>query len=141
MILPPGPVRTELLIVTAQERAPREQAECPAGCGTPELACQRPDSLAADPGVLIGKLLVAVEGGDEPGAQRRIGGPLACGDDVTGAAWLLPQPTDQAADVGLGIEPGPGDAGRPRDFGERHRSASPVKLAGRQPDNIPLPAI
>jgi len=69
--------------------------------------------LAAEPGVLIGELLVAVEGGGEPGAQRRIGGPLACGDGAggAGAACLLPQPADLAADVGLGIEPGPGDSG------------------------------
>ena len=65
--------------------------------------------LAAEPGVLVGELLVAVEGGGEPGAQRRVGGPLARGDDAGGAGvvCLLPEPADLAADVGLGIEPGP----------------------------------
>jgi hypothetical protein len=33
--------------------------------------------LAAEPGVLVGELLVAVEGGGEPRAQRRFGGALA----------------------------------------------------------------
>jgi len=64
--------------------------------------------LAAEPGVLFGELLVAVEGGGEPGAQRRIGGPLGGGDAVGGAGGicrLLPEPVDLAADVGLGLEP------------------------------------
>jgi hypothetical protein len=67
--------------------------------------------LAAEPGVLVGELLVAVEGGGQPGAQRRIGGPLGSRDAAgsAGGVCLLPQPADLAADVGLGIEPGPGD--------------------------------
>jgi hypothetical protein len=63
--------------------------------------------LAAEPGVLVGELLVAAESGGEPGAQRRVGCPLARRDGTggAGAACLLPQPADLVADVGLGIEP------------------------------------
>ena len=67
--------------------------------------------LAAEPGVVVGELPVAFEGGSEPGAQRRIGGPLGGGnaDGGAGGIRLLPQPADLAADVGLGIEPRPRD--------------------------------
>ena len=46
--------------------------------------------LAAEPGILVGELLVAVEGGGEPGAQRCVGGPLACGDGADGAGAARP---------------------------------------------------
>jgi hypothetical protein len=72
------------------------------------LVAECAGELAAEPGVLVGKLLVAVEGGGEPGAQRRVGGPLARGDG--GGADLVclgSQPADLAADVGLGAEPRP----------------------------------
>ena len=65
--------------------------------------------LAAEPCVLVSELLVAVEGGGEPGPQRRIGGPLAGRDGAgeAGVICFLPQAADLAADVGLGIEPRP----------------------------------
>jgi hypothetical protein len=68
--------------------------------------------LAAEPGVLIGELTVAVEGCGEPGAQRRVGGTLGGGDAAGGAGGicLLPQPADLVADVRLRIEPRPRDA-------------------------------
>jgi len=67
--------------------------------------------MPAQPGVFLGERLVALEGGGEPGAQRGIGRPLAGGDGAgrvaaAGFAQLL----DLLAEVGLGIEPGPGDA-------------------------------
>ena len=70
------------------------------------LSAERMGELAAKPGVLVGELLVAVEGGGEPGAQRRVGGPLG-GGDAAGALprCMLPEPADLAADVGLDIEP------------------------------------
>jgi hypothetical protein len=54
---------------------------------------------------------LSFEGGCEPGAQRRVGGSLVGRDGAGGAgATCLPvQSADLAADVGLGIEPRPGD--------------------------------
>jgi hypothetical protein len=73
------------------------------------LVAECAGELAAEPGVLVGELLVAVEGGGEPGAQRRVGGPLTGRDGAGGAGALCfsPQMADLAADVGLGIEPRP----------------------------------
>ena len=84
--------------------------------------------LAAEPCVLAAELLIAVEGGGEPGPQRRVGGPLSCGDGAGGAGAIraFPQSADLAADVGLGIEPRPRDSRYlpfPRD--RRHRPAIP----------------
>jgi hypothetical protein len=68
--------------------------------------------LTAEPGVVVGELPVAVEGGGEPGPQRRIGGPLGGRDGAggAGAACVLPQSADLTADVGLGVKPRPRDA-------------------------------
>jgi len=72
------------------------------------LVAECAGELAAEPGVLVGKLLVAVEGGGEPGAQRRVGGPLARGDGGgADPVCLGSQSADLAADVGLGVEPRP----------------------------------
>ena len=75
------------------------------------LSAERVRELAAEPSVLVGECPVALQGRGEPGAQRGIGRPLACRDGagglvVAGAA----QPLDLVADVGLGVEPGSGDA-------------------------------
>ena len=75
------------------------------------MVTERAGELAAEAGVFLGELLVALEGSGEPGTQRGVGCPLAGGDragraGTAGAAELL----DLVADVGLGIEPGPGDA-------------------------------
>ena len=76
------------------------------------LVAECAGELAAEPGVLVGKLLVAVEGGGEPGAQRRVGGPLARGDGGgADPVCLGSQSADLAADVGLGVKPRPGDPG------------------------------
>ena len=76
------------------------------------LVAEGSGELAAEPGVFLGELLVAPVGGGEPGAQRGVGCPLAGGDRAgragTAGAAELP---DLVADVGLGIEPGPGDGG------------------------------
>jgi hypothetical protein len=85
------------------------------------FSAERTGELPAEPGVLVGECLVALEGGGEPGAQRGVGCPLACRDGasrlaVAGAA----QPLDLVADVGLGVEAGPGDAGCGSDRGERY---------------------
>ena len=81
-----------------------------------------------EPGVVVGELLVAVEGSGEPGAQRRVGCPLAGRNSGggAGAIRLPPEPADLVADVGLGIEPGPGD---PR-FSELGRCACLFVAAG-----------
>jgi len=72
------------------------------------LVAECAGELAAEPGVLVGKLLVAVQGGGEPGAQRRVGGPLARGDGGgADPVCLGSQSADLAADVGLGVEPRP----------------------------------
>ena len=55
--------------------------------------------------------------------------PGGYGAGGAGAIRLLPQASDLAADVGLGIEPRPGNACSLRDAGERHRSAGPVEFA------------
>jgi hypothetical protein len=61
--------------------------------------------LAAEPGVLVGECLVALQSSDKPGMQRGVGRSLACRDGsggfgVAGAA----QPLDLVPDVGLGME-------------------------------------
>ena len=50
------------------------------------LVAECAGELAAQPGVLVGELPVAVEGDGEPGAERGIGGPLAAGGAGPGGA-------------------------------------------------------
>ena len=98
------------------------------------MACgaERVGELAAEPGVLVGECLVAPQGSGEPGAQRGVTRPLACRDGIGGFAVVgAAQPLDLATDVGLGIEPGPGDPGSGCGGGERDRRACPVEFAQR----------
>ena len=53
------------------------------------LVAECAGELAAEPCVLVGELPVAVEGGGEPGPQRRIGGPLGGGDAAGGAGGFV----------------------------------------------------
>jgi hypothetical protein len=83
------------------------------------VVTERAGELAAEAGVFLGELLVALEGSGEAGAQRGVGCPLAGRDRggrarIAGAAEL----PDLVADVGLGIEPGSGDARCAGDGGE-----------------------
>jgi len=56
------------------------------------LVAEGAGELAAEPGVVVGELFVSVEGGGEPGAQRRIGSPLGGRDGAgeAGAICFLP---------------------------------------------------
>src|SRR5690349_15032252 len=92
------------------------------------LVSEGAGELAAEPGVLVGELLVALQGGGEAGALGGAGGPLAGGDRGAGGAAGA-QLLDLVADVGLGVEPGPGDAGGCGDGGECDGRSGPVELA------------
>ena len=75
------------------------------------LVAEGSGELAAESGILVGECLVALQGGGEPGVLGPVGGPLAGGDRGTGGgASGFAQLLDLVADVGLGVEPGPGDA-------------------------------
>ena len=50
------------------------------------MVAERAGELAAEPGVLVGEGLVALQGGGEPGALGCVGGALAGGDRNTGDA-------------------------------------------------------
>src|SRR5258707_9852948 len=79
------------------------------------LVAECAGELAAEPGVVVGELLVAVEGGGEPGAQRRVGGPLAGGDGAGGDRGIrgFPPPAGLSPAVRVGVVPLPRDPLRP----------------------------
>src|SRR6266581_6901736 len=80
------------------------------GCA---LVAERAGELAAEPVVLIGERLVALEGCGEPAAQGGVGRLLA-GRDGAGRVALgscAAELADLVADVGLGVEQGPRYAG------------------------------
>ena len=64
-------------------------------------------------------------------ATRRWPAGRRDGAGGAGAIRLLPEPADLAADIGLGIEPRPGNPGSLSDAGERYGSAGPAELAER----------
>jgi hypothetical protein len=66
---------------------------------------ERVGQLEAEPGVLVGECLVALDGGGEPGAQRLVGRPLSRRDCAVSARAGGAKALDLVANVGLGVEP------------------------------------
>src|SRR5450755_4192381 len=93
------------------------------------LFTQRVGELAAQALVFPGQYPVAVESGLQAGEGGCAGSALPGGDaPVRRGASGVPETLDLLSDVGLAVEPGPGDTGRGRDRPECDCSALPVEF-------------
>jgi hypothetical protein len=80
--------------------------------------------------VFLGQFPVPGECGFEAGEDRVIGGALARGDGWgRGSLGRFAEPRDFDPEIGLGIQPGPGDTGGPGDGFEGYRGSPPVEVA------------
>jgi hypothetical protein len=86
--------------------------------------------LPAQPLVVLGQFAATGVGDFQPVQQGRVGGALT-GRHGGGRcpATVIAESLDLGPDVGLGVEPGPGDPRRVGDGLERHGGAGVVELA------------